>query len=169
MKKTIIVSLALLITAVFNYSSGMSNGVPPATELPYFTTLVINANVTVVLVDHNKAELEVDGTKTLNKLVTFTKKGDTLVINAPKYKNLIGDGIIYVPATHLRNIRINSKAYIRSLTMLQIPVLDVIVNGVCEFAISNLGEVNLISTEDYIVEQSREVRRLPASIVRNKK
>jgi hypothetical protein len=170
MKKTIVLSLALLCATLFSYSSGMSTEDPvPATGLPYITTLVINANVTVVLVDNDKATLEVAGSNSLTRLVIFNKTADTLVINSARGRDLKSAGVIYVPAARLRNIRINSAAHVKSLYTLQIPKLDVIVNGACEFDIANIGVLNLTGTDNYIVEKNTEVHHLPANVYLNKK
>jgi hypothetical protein len=171
MKKTIVVSLALLFTAIFNYSSGMRTGEPLTTGEPDgITTLIINANVNVVLVDNDKATLEVAGENSLAKLVTFTKTGDTLVISSARNRNLKDAGTIFVPAGQLRKIHINREANVSSLYTLQISKLDVIINGICEFDIHTTGELNLIGTKDYtVVEHRREVRLLPAGILKNRK
>jgi hypothetical protein len=127
-------------------------------------TLIINADVTVVLVANSKATLEIIGGEYINKHVSFQKNSDTLVINSTRNKDLKNSGVIYVPAGQLQIIRINSDAHVRSLYTLQIPKLDVVINGTCDFSISNIGVVNLIPTEDYTYEQSTSHRRLPVSV-----
>lgn len=159
MKKTILLSLAVLITVLFNHSSGMDTGGSPSTPEPSrITTLIVNANVTVVLVNNYDAEIEVKGDDLFTKFVFLRKAGDTLVIGSTKFKNLKKNGVIYVPASQLRNIRINSEAYLRSLSALHVPKLDVIVNGACKFVISNMGELNVVGSDFYSVEEKREIR-----------
>ncbi len=169
MKKTTISILAVLCAAIFNPSFAGNSKDSTTTEIPfYITTLVINADVTVVLVNSDEAGLEATGGKAFKKFIRLQKTGDTLVINSEKNRDLY-DGTIYVPAGQLRTIHVNSKAHVRSLFALQIPTLDVIINGACDFAISNVGEVNVVGTDSYSYEQYRVVRRLPSSFNRRKK
>lgn len=166
MKKTKILILAVLLTPIFNHSFGRSTSDSLTKDSPfYITTLVINADVTVVLVNNDEAMLETTGNKSFKKFVKLEKTGDTLVISAKRNMDFY-EGTIYVPASELRKIHINSKAHVQSLFSLQIPKLDVIVNGSCDFVVSNIGEVNLTSTENYSLEQRTTVRRLPASFHR---
>ena len=166
MKKRIILSFTILFMAIFNFSMAADGPKPaPADKLSGVTNLVVNAHVTVVLVNSNNAVLEVVGNRSLTKLIEFEKKGNTLVIKASKYRDLTGAGIIYISANELRNIQINADANIRSLNTLQIPNLDVVLNGICEFTIHNIGEVNLTTGEKYTVQQSREEHTIPASVL----
>jgi Putative auto-transporter adhesin, head GIN domain len=168
MKKTTILIAAVLFTAIFNFSSGKNPGDPLTGKDPLFiSTLVVNADVTVVLVNDN-VTLEVDGRNSFKKLVILEKKGDTLVISSLKDKYLNDDVTIYVPANQLSNIQVNSKAHVRSLFALRIPKLDVTINGACDVSISNIGEVNVMGTDNYSYEENRKVRPIPASILRRK-
>ena len=170
MKRTTILIAAVLFTAISNYSFGgsINDSLKTNTERAFkITTLVINADVTVVLVNNNEAMLEATGGKSFRKFIRLEKNGDTLVINSNKTKNFY-DGTVYVPASELRRIQVNSNAHVRSLFALQIPNLDVIINGACDFAISNVGEVNVTGTENFSVEQDRLVRTLPSSFRKRK-
>ena len=170
MKKTTISIFAVLFTALFNCSFGRSVHDSLATTTNktfHITTLVINADVTVMLVNDDEAMLEATGNKAFKKYIRLWKTGDTLVINAEKDKTFF-DGTIYVPASQLRKIQINSKARVRSLFALQIPNLDVVINGACTFSISNVGEVNFTGTENFSFEEDRVVRQLPSSFRKKK-
>ena len=90
------------------------------------------------------------------------------MISAANKRNLAGAGIIYISANEFRKIRINGNSTIRTLNTLQIPSLDVIFNGVCEFEIHNIGEVNLVETKDYAIEQNKVMRKIPANVLENK-
>jgi Putative auto-transporter adhesin, head GIN domain len=170
MKKTITVTAALLLAAVFNLSFSRSSGDAHITGgLEKIRTLIINANVTVMLVDNDQVLPQVTGKNTLTQLVTFKQSGDTLIIGSLKDRDLVNAGTVYVPAAWLKNIRINSNATVRSLQTLQIPKLDVVINGSCYVQVSNIGEVNMVETEKYVFEQNREVRPLPANFVKGKK
>lgn len=166
MTKVIAFIPALLFSAIFNYSSGMSNSdTLTAAESRGIANLIINAGVNIMLVNNDKATRDVAVDNSLRKFVTLTINGDTMVINAAGNKNKIQDGVIYIPANQLRKIQINSEAHIRSVPFLQIPYLDVIINGSCNFAISNIGKVNLIETADYTVDQTTETHHWPADIL----
>ena len=166
MKKTIVLSLALLFATIFNYSSAKPNGEPlPAVGPSQASTLIIDAHVTVVLVNNDKAAIQVVGEGSLTKLIAFKNTGDTLVISSTRNKDLKGAGIIYVPASKLKNIRINRAAHVRSLFALHVPKLDVVINGDCQIAISNIGEVNVSATEFYSFEGSKEVRQVPLTVL----
>ncbi|HET6996319.1 MAG TPA: DUF2807 domain-containing protein [Chitinophagaceae bacterium] len=168
MKKAIVLSVALLFATISNhlFAAPVDKTPEPGNKI---TTLIINANVTVVLVDNEKANLEVTGRSLLSELVTFDHNSDTLVIGSTKKKNLTEAGVIYVPAAQLRNIQINSGATVRSLYVLNIPKLDVVINGACYIQVSNIGELNLIETDKYAIDASREVREVPASILLSRK
>jgi len=164
MKKTIILSLVLLVTTILNFSSATTTPKTLANLEPApITTLIIDANVTVVLVDNYRANLEVSGLSSLRDIVTLKEIGDTLVIGTTKNRDVKQAGVIYVPAGQLKNIRINSEAHVISLYTLQIPKLDVVVNGACTVGIASIGEVTMTATPSYTVDQSREVHRISAN------
>ena len=161
MKKTIILSSMLLLASIAGFATN-----EPVADKPFkLTTLIVDANVTVVLVNNDKALAEIPGGSAISKFVTMKKSGDTLVIGATKKRDLKGAGVIYVSANQLKNIQINSSATVRSLHSLQIPRLDVTINGTCDFAISNVGELNLKGTKFYTYEQVTETRQIPASVL----
>lgn len=163
MKKTIILFSAFFFAAFFNYSLAKNTDETLPVHQP-ITTLIIDANITVVLVSNDKATLQVDGNK-LFEFIKFKTTGDTLVISSTRSRNLKGSGVIYVPASQLRSIRVNSEANVKSLFALRIPKLDVVVNGACTLAISNIGELNIIETERYLVEKSTKVSLIPAGVL----
>ena len=166
MKKTIILSLVILLTTIFNYSFGKTTSDSLTTDKNSpITTLIINANVTVVLVDNVKANLEVTGRNSLRDIVTIKEIGDTLVIGAIKNRDVKEAGVIYVPASQLKNIRINGEAYVTSFYTLQIPNLDVVMNNVCAVYIATTGKLNLTATPLYTIEQTTEPHRTTASVL----
>lgn len=168
MKKTIISFLALFFTSTFSVSSAMSNRA--TNEGPaHISTLIINSDVTVVLTDNHKTTPEISGSNALAKNVIFKKTSDTLIINSARNKNLKGAGVIYIPASHLKNIRINSEAHVRSLFYLQIPRLNVVVNGACKVAIYTTGVMNVGATEDYAFDRKHVVHPLPKGFYTDEK
>ena len=163
MKRLIILNFILLFTAIVNYSFGKTS-TTPTPDSSKITTLIIDANVKVVLADNENAQVQVFGDNTFTKLVTIKRSGDTLVIGSSKYRDLKSSGTIYVPANQLQNIRVNNSAQVQSLTTLQIPKLDVVVNGACKVTIASMGEVNLIETDGYLVDKTVVVRQVPQGI-----
>jgi hypothetical protein len=165
MKRTIILSAMLLFAALLNYSSGKSNMLPLTTGEPGpVTTLIIDANVSVMLVNNDKALLKVTGKQSHADLITFSRNGDTLVIGCRKLKMLTGSVVVYVPASQLKKIRINSAAIVRSFNSLRVPKLDVLINGACDIAITNIGELNFVCTESFDLYHNKEVRKIPAGL-----
>jgi hypothetical protein len=136
----------------------------PASGRTYIKTLIINADVTVILVNSDKISIDANGNEKFMSQVQIERSGDTLVINSQKRKDLREKGVIYVSASHLRRIRINSSAELRTFNVLQLPVLDVVINGDCKIAVSNTGVTNLIETKHYSVEQTKQVKEWPASV-----
>lgn len=137
----------------------------PVSGRAYIKTLIINADVTVVLVNSDKISADANGNEKFMSQVQVERSGDTLVINSQKRKDLRAKGVIYVSASHLRSIRINSSADVRTFNVLQLPVLDVVINGDCKVVVSNTGVTNLIETKHYYVEQTKQVKEWPASVV----
>jgi hypothetical protein len=166
MKKTII-SFVAAFFAVISVAYGQTTSEPlPTTEPTQAKILVVDADVTLVLVNNEKAALTVTGSKKLPQLVTFTRKGDTLVVGSLKKRIMKGAGVIYIPASRLETIHINSGAHVSSLYALQTPNLDIFVNGACTFNIVNIGKTNVIGNDAYSVDQYVQVHEIPADVVR---
>ena len=164
MKKSIISSVAILAT-VFNHSFAETPRDSLTTTSRAIKTLIVNADVTVVLVDNVKANLEVTGRSSLRDIVTFKEIGDTLVIETMKKKNVRGAGVIYVPAGQLKNLRINSEAHVTTFYPLLVPTLDVVINGACTVNLASMGKINMTATPFYSVEQTTEVHRIDSGIL----
>ncbi|MFL5809537.1 MAG: GIN domain-containing protein [Flavisolibacter sp.] len=168
MTKAIVLFLALVLSTVFNYSFGKGPGETPKNDPSAVELLVINANVTVVLVNNDKARPELVGDKYLADLVTIRQEGHTMIVSSSKKRDLRDAGIVYIPASQLRRIQINSDAHVSSMYSLKVPQLDVVINGACKIAISNTGLVNLIESNDFTFERTTEEYRLPALILMKK-
>lgn len=148
MKKTIF--LTLLFTQIIMYSSFSAENKKrePSHEKPktVITTLTVNADVTVVLVNNKNQQVNMIGDAAFMNTVSFRQSGDNLVINASKRRNFKSSGIIYVPAGGLETIRINSAANIKSAGILEIPDLKININGDCNVHIFTKGKVSPEST-----------------------
>ena len=164
MKKTIILSSVFLLMAVLNQSFGRTAH-DSATVVPAaIKTLIVNADVSVVLVDNDQANLEVTGRHSLRDIVSFKQSGDTLFIATTKKRDVKGAGVIYVPASHLQTIRVNSQANVTTAYPLLAPKVDVVINGECTVSIASIGKVNMTSSPSFIVDETRETHSLPASV-----
>jgi len=153
MKKTLFLFAALLASAIFNASFSADPRKSSAKEPPAgVMTLIINADVTVVLVNSENATIRVEGDDYFKEQVILKENGNKLTINSARNKDLKSRGIVYVPAGKLGYIKINSNAMVRSLNTLRLPSLDVVINGACQLYVVNTGELNLIETEFYEFE-----------------
>jgi hypothetical protein len=167
MKRTIIFSFIVAIAAVFNSSSAQLTGhMSSAAGSEHVSTLVVNADINVVLINKENAALQVSGSDEFRKHLRIRKSGDSLIITSSGNRIMMGKGTVYVPATRLNHIRVNGDANIRSLYSLEVPRLDVLVNGECSIAISNIGELNVRETEAYSFEYTIDKRTLPAGVFR---
>lgn len=165
MKRLFFLNAMLVSAALFNssFANIIDEPVPTYSRGP-IKTLIINANVTVVLIDSDKISAEATGSSKFLGQLRMEQRSDTLVINSTKKNDMKGGGIIYISASRLATIRINSPALVKSMHTLQIARLDVVINGECEIKVSNTGLTNLIETLQFAVEQTREVRQWPASV-----
>lgn len=166
--KGLIKILLLVIFGIVHSQLAASQGDTLTRQQP-IENLVINADVTIVLVDDNAAIVAFSGNDILQRSTKLEINGNTLVIEASKKRYLVDEGVIYLPASGLKRIWINSKARVRSLHTLRSPQLDVVVNGACEFSLSSMGEVNVTSNHAFAVDYSRFERVLPANFLVKRK
>jgi hypothetical protein len=124
------------------------------------TSLVINASVTIILVDDSQP-VRVGGNEKFLSNVTFKQTGGKLVISALKDRDFKNKGFIYIPASQLKYIEINSSADVSTATTLSVPVMDVLVNGACKILIANKGKCNIKDSQNFEVEYTVETKRFP--------
>ena len=164
MKKTILSALILFFLTLAGFTQqAVSADSLPGDKPP--KVLIVDATLTIMLVNSENATLHVEGNKFFREYVTVQNSGDTLTIGSVKNQNLITSGVVYVPARHLQKIRVNSGADVRTLFALKIPRLDVVVNGACTLAIANVGEVNVIEAKGYATEKSTRVKYYPNGVL----
>ncbi len=109
------------------------------------TSLVINAHVTVVLVDAKSQPVRIGGDNFFLLNVDFRQAGGKLTVTARKKRNLRKRGVIYIPAGSLRHIEINSSALVKSAGTLHSRELDVVLNGECRVEITTAGRLNILN------------------------
>lgn len=161
MKKNLVVTLVLMISVVYaSFSAGLEKN--PLSNDPkelVITSLVINADVNIVLFNEADKPVYMIGDAVFMEQVSFKQTGNTLVVNAKKNKNWKTKGVVYVPAGNLASIQVNNDAYVKSTGTLIIPKLDIEINGSCKVSVFTWGEVNLIKNDSYEIEY--DVRRIP--------
>ena len=161
MKKNLVVTFVLMISVVYaSFSAGLEKN--PLSNDPKeaaITSLVINADVNIVLFNDGDKPVRMIGDAVFMEQVSCRQTGSTLVVTAMKNKNWKTKGVIYVPAGSLTSIRVNNDAYVKSSGTLIIPKLDIEINGSCKVSVFTWGEVNLIKNDSYEIEY--DVRRIP--------
>jgi Putative auto-transporter adhesin, head GIN domain len=162
MKKNFVVTFVLMMSVVYSsFSAGLENPLSKNPKEPAITSLVINADVNIVLFNDGNKPVRMAGDTVFMEQVSFKQTGNTLVVKAIKNKNWKNKGVIYIPANGLTSIQINNDAVVRSSETLVTPKLDIGINGSCKVSVFILGEVNIIKNDSYEIEY--EAKRLPLS------
>jgi hypothetical protein len=132
-------------------------------------SIVINANVTVMLLNFDDASVRVSGDKDFMKLVSISEHNGKLIINSTKNTNLVEKGTVFIPASSVGEILVNSAAQVKSVGPLEIPNLDIRINGECKIHLLHVGRVNLYGNDVY--DYTRESRELlvPNNMLRTRK
>lgn len=166
MKKTLFLTM-LFVTGIIQSSFSTNHGKPQQNDDPKtaITSIVVNANVAIMLVNDSNQQINMIGDPFFMKLVTFKQQGGRLIITATKNRDFRYKGIIYIPAGSLEHIMINSSVNIKSSNILQSPNLKISVNGECEVKILINGKVELIGNESYDIDY--RARQLSESILKN--
>ena len=116
MKKNLVVTFVLMISVVYaSFSAGLEKN--PLSNDPKemaITSLVINADVNIVLFNDGNKPVRMIGDAVFMEQVSFKQTGNTLVVNAMKNKNWKDKGVIYIPANSLTSIQVNNDAYVKS-------------------------------------------------------
>lgn len=153
----------LLITAVL-FSSFVATplqheGEQARRNTGEITSLIINAHVTVVLVNTVQEPVKIGGEDIFLLHVVFKQSGGKLVIESTKKRDLKNKGVIYIPAASLKYIEINSSASVRSADFLEIPQLRIQVNGECKVDITNRGQLNILEGPEFEIRQKIKKRQ----------
>jgi hypothetical protein len=112
----------------------------------------------VVLVNTDEQPVKIGGEDIFLLHVVFKQAGGKLVIEATKKRDLKNKGVIYIPAASLNYIEINSSASVRSADFLEIPQLQIQVNGECKVNITNRGKLNILEGPDFEIRQKIKKR-----------
>ena len=166
MKKTLLLTM-LFVTGIIqsSFSAGPEKPSQIDNSNTAITSIVINADVAIVLVNDTGRQVNMIGDSFFMKLVTFKQKGNSLVITAIRKRDFRSKGIIYIPAGSLEHIKINNVANIRSSDIQQSPNLKISVNGECQINILINGKVELIGNDLYDIDY--RARQLSESILKD--
>ena len=161
MKKNFLVTFVFMMSVMYSsFSAGLEKKtLSNSSKDPAITSLVINADVNIVLVTDGDQLVHMIGDAAFMEQVSCKQTGSNLVVNSSKNKNWKSKGVIYIPANSLKSIRINNAAYVRSAAPLIMPKLDIEVNGSCKVSVLTWGKVNLVKTDEYEIEYN--VRKIP--------
>lgn len=161
MKKNLIVTFVLMMSVMYSsFSAGLDKKpVSDDSKNPAITSLVVNADVNIVLINEGDKPVSMIGDAVFMEQVYYKQTGGRLVVNAIKNKNWKTRGTVYIAAGSLTSIRVNNDAYVKSSGALIIPKLDIEVNGSCKIAVFTWGEVNLIKNDSYEIEY--DIRKIP--------
>lgn len=116
------------------------------------TALIVNAGVSVVLVNDPAKQPDLAGDSIFMSQVSVDHRGGSLVIHALRKKDYRDRGTVYIPAGKLQHIIINNCSKISSTGILQIPLLKLSINGACDVNIRVNGKVELNGNDSYEID-----------------
>lgn len=142
--------LAIVIISVSSFSMDLPGS--SRKDFSAVSTLVVNANVTVILVNNSRQPVVIKGDDFFKDQVSVEQKDGAWVINSRKDQNLKTRGVVYIPANGLEQIQVNSAANIRSSNTLRMPLLRILINGNCRVHIATLGKIDFVENDFYQVD-----------------
>ena len=143
MKRSILLIALLWTAAIPLFALKMPDDPGKKQKREEITSLVINAHVTVVLINANSQPVRMGGNNFFLLNVEIRQVGGQVLIETTKKRDLKNKGVIYIPAGSLKYIEINSAADVSTASFLNIPALDVLINGECKVDIANRGLLNI--------------------------
>jgi len=170
MKKKIFLFI-LLITITGSLFSQDNSSKTLIRKIPVesFNRLVIRSNITVVLTeDPSEDSVRIEGSKKFIEKVMIIQAGKELIVRSKSFKDQKKKGIIYIPVRLLQNIEISAAAKVISYTILQSPVLNVLINGDCVIDLMLRGRLNIREAEGYNFTYHRIYEKKQSSLVQNK-
>jgi hypothetical protein len=133
------------------------------------TSLVVNADVSIVLTNETIQPVSLVGDSAFMQQVSVSLTAGSLRIHSTKKRDFRKRGILYIPAANLRQIVINNCSKISSATILQISELKLTVNGECEIDIMVSGKVELSGNDSYEIDYRSRILPAGAGVVDNQK
>lgn len=146
MKKTIICILA--ITAALSGFAQSENTTKKITTLKAASSLIINGDISVVLLNDDSKEISIEGgAGTVKSFVVTEHNGTVTISNYSGAKRT--DALVYVPAALLKTISINGAAAISSYEPLYNKNIDVVINGDCNLWLKTFGSVSVDALNEF--------------------
>lgn len=112
-----------------------------------FTKIVVEDGIDLVVYENATSNMQFDGKKEDIAKVDWKVKNGVLYLKS-KRGSLKNKVLVTLDVTDLQSITINGSSMVRSLGILSTPHLDVYMKGECFVAIRNLGDINVINTDD---------------------
>ena len=163
MKKAIISSIIILMMMPASFAMTDPQPLPEHKKLKGIRSVTINSALTVVLGHFGNNQPMLEGDEDFKEQVIIRRAGDRLVIGTVNNKNLREKGVVYISAETLIELQINSEAYIQSSGTLNLPVLDIVVNGPCQVILASTGKMNFIPSGSYEIEYTKRDALQPMS------
>jgi hypothetical protein len=111
------------------------------------TSLLINDDVQVVLMNENGTEIFIEGQPAAVEKVVLTEKDGELAIGRMTF--FTRPVVVCVPANFISRVEINGDSKVVSYQLLPVTKLDVIINGHCHLFIKTTGRINVTAGQDY--------------------
>lgn len=115
-----------------------------------FNILIVKSKLRVVLIDSDQLDsIRIEGNNDYTDKIVVTRSGNKLIIRATSFKDLKKEGTVYIPVRSLRSIEVLDDAKIISFTILNSPILDVLIQADCTVSIIVKGKLNIMKGDDY--------------------
>ena len=147
-------NLFILLITVFVVSASSQSDHPIFKEkniaVDSFTRLIIKSKLRIVLVESDQLDsIRIEGANDFADKVFVTQFGTKLIVRATSFKDLKRDGTIYIPVRSLQSIEVLNDAKILSFSIINSPMLDLLIQGDCTVSIILKGKLNIVKGEDY--------------------
>ncbi len=150
MKKLIVCLLAITAT-LSSFSQSLTNenyGVRKIKSTEGIKSLVVNDQVSVVLLNSSSDEISIEGDKNAIELYAVEQKKNTLTVTNNS-KDDRKAAIVYVPAGLIDQITINGNSAVTSKEFLRNKQIAVWMNGTSNFWVKTYGKVYVQAADGY--------------------
>ena len=115
-----------------------------------FTKLIVKSKLRIVLVESDQLDsIRIEGNNNFVDKVFVAQSRDKLLVRSIGFKDLKKEGTIYIPVRSLQSIEVLDDAKIISFSIINSPILDLLIQGDCTVSIILKGKLNIIKGEDY--------------------
>ena len=150
MKKVFIFLLALTaaIGSFARTNSGTEDASKKITAAQPITSLVINGDISVVLLNGTSKEITIEGSAAAVKNFVVTQtNGAVTISDFSGQKRTVA--IVYVPARLINKISLNGAAAVSSYESLYNKNIDVVINGDCKLWLKTYGSVTVDAINEF--------------------